>query len=401
MYKNRLTGKSDIFKFRAASSSLSLLFSGTLRLLAAALLLFSLAACAPRPLESASLLADIVRQSPPESVPRVEVTYQGAEQIRLAHLYLPETSRAALVLVPGAAEQALEDPRLINFADALRRADFLVLVPQLAGEDHLQVSAGDADTIADAVHYLAASANVDQVGMAALSYAVGPAFLAALLEDTSRHVGFIISIGGYYDIIASITYITTGAFRDYPDGRWRFAEVERRAKWIFLSANTHWVSDPRDADLLSRIARVRRDRPAADVSALEAALGPEGRRVYQLFINNDPDRVPTLITALPGPLQQQIRALDLAALDLRALPAHIILIHGRNDLMVPYTESIKLANALRPGQASIYLLENLQHVGFTMPGPVDINRLLHATAQVLEARDAAPAPGLRLYAQLY
>ncbi len=95
------------------------------------------------------------------------------------------------------------------------------------------------------------------------------------------------------------------------------------------------------------------------MSAIVARLGPEARAIFDLAANDDPDRVPDLIGALPKRLRDAIGSLDLSTLDLTDLEADLILIHGRNDPLVPYTESLKLARAVGPKQSRLYLLENL------------------------------------------
>jgi pimeloyl-ACP methyl ester carboxylesterase len=344
-----------------------------------------LAACSPgRTVEAVGLLADVARAEPPAEIARRHVIY-GADAVRRAHLYERPGARATLVLVPGAAEDGLEDPRLIGFAEALSRRGFRVLVPELAGEDALQVSAADADSVADAVRALPPEAL--PIGMAALSYAAGPTIIAAMEPDVRERVSFILSIGGYHDILESITYLTTGAFRDGPGAVWRAGPVDPRAKWIFLEANAVRVGNSADAARLRAIARTRLARQ--DTAGTEARLGPDGQRVLALFLNRDPDRVPALVAALPAAMRADIEALDLARRDLDALGARLILAHGRDDALVPYTESVALARRLGPGQARLHLLRNLQHVDLDAPGLGDALSLLRVAYSVLAERDAA------------
>jgi hypothetical protein len=357
----------------------------------AALLILALAAgCSPvRTFESASLLADIALLDEAQTVERDEVRYAGTGGRRRAQLYHPQRPRAALVVVPGAAERALEDPRLINFADALRHRGFLVLVPELAGPDPLMVSAADADAVADAVRYLDGIAPFDEVGLVAISYAAGPTILAALEDDIRNEIEFVLAIGGYHDIVAAVTYIMTGAFREEQDAPWRTVPTDSRPKWLFLRANAVRVDDPADAHLLREIARRRLDDAQADTGALAARLGREGRAVYRLLVNRDPERVPALVAELPPRLRSEILSLDLAGRDLTRLGADLILIHGRGDPMIPYTESVSLARAARPGSASLYLLGGLDHVNLGALGPGDVATLLRAAYRVLSKRESA------------
>ena len=59
--------------------------------------------------------------------------------------------------------------------------------------------------------------------------------------------------------------------------------------------------------------------------------------------NADPARTLALINALPDETVAMIDALTLADKDLHALPARLILVHGKSDPLIPYTESIALS----------------------------------------------------------
>ena len=78
------------------------------------------------------------------------------------------------------------------------------------------------------------------------------------------------------------------------------------------------------------------------------------------MVNRDPDRVATLIGHLPAPVRREIDALSLAPLDLGPLAGRLILIHGRADRMIPYTESRALAAAA--GDAELFLVEDFSHI---------------------------------------
>jgi alpha-beta hydrolase superfamily lysophospholipase len=376
----------------------------TLRLLAVLALPLLAAACSPgRTIEAAGLLRDVAGAEAPgvapaeAPTPRVAVTYAARDGAtsRRADLYRPSAARGALVLVPGAAEAALDDPRLVAFAGALAGRGFLVLVPALPGEDPLRVSAADTGAVGDALRFLTGEDAFPTAGLAALSYAAGPALAAALEPDLRERVAFVVAIGGYHDITAAITFLTTGAFRDDPEAPWRTAPTDARAKWRFLAANADRVGDRADARTLAAIAEARLARPEADTGHLAARLGPEGRAVHALLVNRDPERVPALIAALPPGLAGEIAALDLARRDLGRLAAPLILIHGRTDPLVPYTESLALARAAGPAGpagASVHLIDGLDHVDLGPAGLGDLATLLRATYRILAARDAAPPP---------
>ena len=113
---------------------------------------------------------------------------------------------------------------------------------------------------------------------------------------------------------------------------------------------------------MSEIARAKLTDPDADVRGLEMRLGSGGRAMMALVRNADPERVPELVAALPEPVRRDIEYLDLSRRQLRNLRANLLLIHGRDDPLIPATESLALAAAVPSGQADVFVVGNLSHV---------------------------------------
>jgi pimeloyl-ACP methyl ester carboxylesterase len=359
-----------------------------------------LAGClSPRGNEAAELLADIaagegasgLKQTTPEPV-RQTIRYRRAAGEATADLYRnSEHPRGAVVVVPGLTPHGKDDPRLVAFAKSLARAQFLVLVPDIANTRALKVSAADRADIADAIAELAGrfAAGADRsVGLVAISYAVGPALLAAAETRGGRHLRFIVAIGGYYDIDAAIGFVTTGAYRAV-DGSWRPGVPNEFGKFVFLRSNADRIADPADRARLIAMAERRLADPAADIGDLAARLGPQGRAVHELIDNRDPDRVADLIARLPNTILRDLRALDLQRRDLTAIAGPVFLIHGADDPIIPAGESARLAAALG-ARAELTLVEHFAHVDAATASLADSLRLWAATERVLQARDREP-----------
>jgi pimeloyl-ACP methyl ester carboxylesterase len=360
-----------------------------------------LAGCfSPRGEEARELLLDIAAGDGPsrlkETVPqpsRVTISYRHSAGPATADLYqssLPP--RGAVVVIPGLTPDGKDDRRLVAFAKSLARARFLVLVPDIPNTRALKVSAADGLFIADAIEELAqrfAGRGERRVGLVAISYAVGPALLVASQAPAADHVGFIVAIGGYYDIEAAIAFVTTGYYRA-PAGSWRHAAPNDWGKWVFLRSNAGRVTDRSDRDRLLRIADRKLANATAEIGDLVAALGAEGRAIYELIGNRDPERVPALVARLPEAIRQELRRLDLKGRDLPALAGPVLLIHGEDDAVIPYTESAKLAAALGT-RAELFVVDHFAHVDAGAIGFGDSLRLWNAAVRVLEERDRAPA----------
>ena len=300
---------------------------------------------------------------------------------------------ARLVLVPGLSPQGKDDPRLMALAHTLARVHFAVLVPDLVSVRALRVAPSDARHIADAVRFLSAEAvtgsDTGPVGMAAISYAVGPAVLAALEPDAATQIAFIVGVGGYYDMQTVLTYATTGRYRDEGDGPWHTGRPDPAAKWRFAYGNADRMSSIDDQQILRDMARRRLYEPGTPIDDLASALGPEGRSVLALLDNRDPDAVPDLIAGLPEALRSDLEGLSLARRDLSTLEAHLHLVHGSNDPMVPVSESRRLAAAV-PDQSTLYVVDQLDHVDLDGDlGFIDQWTLMRAATTILSERDRA------------
>ena len=266
-----------------------------------------------------------------------------------------------MVLVPGAAVLGRDEPRLQALARTFARAGFVVLVPELPEVRRLALSRLDAERVASAMRQLRQWQPGRPLGVAAVSYAVAPAVIAALQPEPA----FIVGVGGYYDSEAAIRFVTTGAFR--PDRRCTRAPARAqrlRGRWAFLLANAGRLEDPNDTAALQTIATMRFRDPDADVGPVAARLGPDGKAVLALVENRDPDAVTRLVSALPERVRHEIDGLNLALYDLSKLHGHLILVHGRGDPLVPYSESQALAAAASKARVSLFLVDNLGHVNF-------------------------------------
>jgi pimeloyl-ACP methyl ester carboxylesterase len=254
----------------------------------------------------------------------------------------------------------------------------------------MQVSAADAEPIADAARYLDERGGGRPLGMAAISFAVGPAIIALDEPPEAGGVDFFLGIGGYYDLEALITYVTTGFYREDGEADWRYQPPKRYGKWVFVLTNAGRIDELDDRATLLEMASRKLDDPDADLSGLEPALGPDGEAVYALVTNADPDRVPALMAALPPAVRDEAVALDLRQRDLSRLRVDFVLIHDRNDRIIPAAQSEALARALPPGRARVHVVGGLDHAQMDALGPGDALSLVEAIYTLLHYRDEHP-----------
>lgn len=361
-------------------------------------LMVLLVGCSPlRTREAGLVLADLAAGSTDSTLKRITPTpirsaiaYDVDGRARQGDLYQPRQPHgpAALVLVPGAARTGKDDPRLVALASTLARARFTVLVPDIESLRALRVGPGDADHIADAVRHLDAG-GAGPIGIVAISYAVGPAVIAAMRNDVGDRVDFLVGVGGYYDLEAVVTFFTTGCYRENDAAPWQWRAPNAYGKWVFVRGNADRLDDGGDRTLLAVMAERKLADLDAPVQDLAARLGPQGRSVYDLVANRDPERVPRLIAGLPPGIRADMAALDLRRQGLARLKTRLHLLHGRDDAIIPATESRALAAAAGP-LADLTLVDSLAHADLGAAGIRDAAALLRVVYRVLAERDQPP-----------
>jgi pimeloyl-ACP methyl ester carboxylesterase len=222
---------------------------------------------------------------------------------------------APLVLVHGFAPEGNRDPRLLAAAALLARAGFAVAVPTVPGLTRGRLRPDDVDPVVTAVGLRPRPTTI-----VAVSVGSGPALLAAADPRVRDRVATLVVLGGYASARELIRFFVTG---EYAYGQHRGHMVhDPEVVRAFVAAN---------ADLVPAPLRPRVE--AGDPAAIEGAL----------------DAIAPLLEAL-SPERVAPR-----------LPGRLLLIHGRGDRAVPYTETLRLA-AARPADTTVVLVGIIDHV---------------------------------------
>ncbi|PKL74509.1 MAG: alpha/beta hydrolase [Candidatus Melainabacteria bacterium HGW-Melainabacteria-1] len=338
-----------------------------------------------------------LKQTTP-SPKREEIRFQVAGKQYLADLYTPgqspgqsqaEPGQAALLLLPGTTTDGKNDTRMVDFARSLARSRFNVLVPDLENLKALRITPDEVGQIADVFEYLAARDDLAphrRAGIAAVSYIVGPALLAAAEPRIRDNVKFVFGLGGYYDLEQVLTFVTTGQYLD-EQRQWQYRQPNAHGKWVLVLSNLDRLDDPSDRSTLADIARIKINDPEAPIGDLSDKLkSQQGKALIALMNNRDRTQVPGLIAQLPASVRADLDALNLRKRDLSGLRARVHLLHGYDDSLIPFTESIALERALK-SEKSLFLVKGLDHVAFSSePDWFDALSLACVATKLLDER---------------
>ncbi len=365
--------------------------------------LLVLTGCTPKlgDTEAALALEDIVAgssrsrlkaQTPQPSRKPLQYTVDGRHYT--GDIYLsPEGVRAGIVLIPGVVPDGKDDRRLVELAYTLARMQFAVLTPDLKDLRRYRVRRKNVREVADAFQHLVSRpewAPQGQAGIAGFSYGSGPVLLAALDPAIRDQVHFVMTLGGYYDLRSIVKYLTTGYFREDADSHWQYRKPNAYIKWVFARSNIDLLESPGERALLRYMVNRLSDDSEADVDLPAVSLRPESRALYSLLTNEDPARVNALIDSLSPRMRRELEGLDPSAHDVAAIRAKVLLLHGRGDNMIPYTESVSLARNLPPEQVSLFLIDGFAHVDVRVKRR-DVAKMLSAMEALLAQRIPAPS----------
>lgn len=271
-------------------------------------------------------------------------------------IYNPKSKpRAVLIIFPAANEQGKDDTRLRRVAEIFARAGLKVYAPTLKNLNRQTFHPEVMQEMKQVINY--AANNDPEMPLAVLSFSigVGPLMITAADPEIKDKINLLVGFGGYYDLANVIAYHTTGEAPD-PFGAWLFARYYAQ-----------FLPKP-DAEVLYQIADRKWQDLEAPVADLEKQLGPDGRVVMTLLNNRDPEKVQSLLEALPQELKNFGAAFDLRP-NLENLQTSVLLLHSKKDRIIPFGESVKLTESLKQSdkQVAFLPLEVFDHVNLILP----------------------------------
>jgi pimeloyl-ACP methyl ester carboxylesterase len=319
-----------------------------------------------------------------------ETTYQREGQELPATVYRPAGHSGALpgwVVLHGLTRPGRRHRSLIRFARAVASAGNLVYVPEIPEWRDLRVAPAPAmATIRSAVLALQSRDDVrhDRVGLFGFSFGATQALVAATDAEVASQLAGIAAWGGYSDLRRVFRFGLTG--RHELDGTTWEMRPDPYGVWIMAGNYLPLVPGFEDstpvAAALHSLAIESGEHgayawdPVYDPSKirLRAGLHPHHRALF--------DMLAPLTTAPPPDPEQALEMAERLAvsaiareplLDPTPFVGHVrvpvVVAHGRDDRLIPFTESLRLARQL-PASAirSVNVTALFQHSGGTQAG---------------------------------
>ena len=275
---------------------------------------------------------------------RREVNYQQVSGTGLADVYrIPdEEDRAAVLLFLGANAAGRDDKDVVNLGNSLARAGFVVMFhwsPTMALRSNIDPV--EIDNLVSAFQYLRAQDFVDQDRLGIGGFCVGASFaLVAAADPRIRDdVVFVNAFGPYFDARYLLMQLASRS-RVYQGTR-ELWDPDPLTLRVFANELIETLEDPRGQQALSRLFLEGQDVPEVELSDLP----PGAQRVRQLLEGTNLEEAEGIYQDLPAEFRASMDHISPSA-HVADLKARIMILHDRNDRLVPSAESRRLADAL-------------------------------------------------------
>jgi dienelactone hydrolase len=266
----------------------------------------------------------------------------------------------AVVFVNGATDLGHLHPDVQRLARGLARARFLVVVPELPGLRHGEITLRTLDTLVQIAQTTASRDDVDErrVGFVGVSVGASLALVAAEDNALSSRISAVAGIAPYAQLKEVARLATTGYIRR--GGRLRPYDADDFVLLAVARSLASGLPPGRDRDrFLAQLAAVpnERDNPLAGFM-LPRDTGAAGRALFRLLANGDPQAFERLWRRLPQRVRAAAERLSpISRAERLTMPVELAT--SSHDDYFPVSESRSLAR--RSSDVRVTVTETLSH----------------------------------------
>ncbi len=314
---------------------------------------------------------------------RMPVEFDGPGGKVEADVYVPagEGPFGAILLFLGVNPAGRDDSRVVNLAGGLARTGKVVMVPWSEDMVAKRIVVSEVDNLVNAFEYLSSLEFVDpdQVGMAGFCVGASLATVAAQDPRIADRVQYVNFFGGYFDAEELVVSVATRS-RSY-GGQvepWEPASLSTEVVRLHLIDG---VADPGERDVLERAFLRGESVTRTEVDA----LSEEAATVFSLLTGPEQAEAEALVAALPDATLDSLRGIS-PITGIERLKARLLIMHDREDDLVPSYESRRLYDVVR-GRGDTYYTE------FSFFSHVDPTEQVGSTGLLSE--------GFKLFLHLY
>jgi hypothetical protein len=320
----------------------------------------------------------------------------------------PDGALPAWIILHGITRPGRAHKQLVRFTHAVASGGCAVLVPEVPEWRKLDLAPGlTLPTIQAALQFLESfgvSSREDGMGLLGFSFGAPQAIAASGDPSVRDHLAGVAGFGGYCDLERTVAFQFTG--RHEWQGEDHHLRPDPYGRWIVGANYLTAIPGLEDLDdvalALRKLASAAGDRgiPSwspeldGDKQEMRAGLPERMHDVFDLFVPEsgmDPDPVAGremahALAAAGRTIDPQIEP----ALQFSGVPGPVHLLHGRQDHLIPFSEALRLEQALPAGAVASAIITRLfgHSSRDPLPGPLESvregARFLGALGRILD-----------------
>ena len=276
---------------------------------------------------------------------RHEVHYQSSDGSTVADVYRPADGRprAAVVLFLGANAAGRDDPDVVNLGNALARAGYVTMFhwsPTMALRANIEPA--ETGNLVWAFQYLSEREYVDPERAGLGGFCVGASFaLVAAADPAIRDdVYFVNAFGPYFDAETLLLQVASRSV--LYDGARTPWEPDSLTMRVLANELIETLGEPSDIDALTRRYMDNQALSPEEVNA----LSPQAKTVAALLDGTTPEEAAALYSELPADFRRDLASISPSS-HVNNIEARLLVLHDRNDRLVPAAESRRLVDSVQ------------------------------------------------------
>ncbi len=294
-----------------------------------------------------------------------ELEIQRGDRSVPATLVHPNYNRSPLpgwVVLHGVTRPGRHHPTLLRFVRALAGSGAAVLVPEIPEWRELSLAPDEAAaTIRASVLHLSEMEGTlpDRIGVMGFSLGVPQVLLAATDPSLKGRLRGVAGFGGYGDLDRTLHYLFQGEHEW--EGRTHVADPDPYGRWVIGGNYLTQVPGFEEAgDVAHALLTLARKAGDLQVGAwescydsvkeeLQAEIHPSRHHLFRAFAPSTGHTPPKELSSRLAPgLAEAVRVTaprsePMSFLDRISVPVRLV--HGRGDRLIPFSESLRLAEA--------------------------------------------------------
>lgn len=296
------------------------------------------------------------------TVHETEISAPGpAGKIR-CRIYEPQNVKSppVLLLVHGVHRLGIDEPRLVHFARAFAERGVLVITPEIRDLMEYRIAPGSITEIGTMAQAWATRSG-KKIGVMGISFSGSLALLAAADPGYERAIDSVICVGSYDDLARVTRFFVTERIQ-LPDGSERSQPSEQYGALVLAYDHPEDLFAAGDVETAHETLRLWLAEQYDAARTKKEKLTPAGRVVadalfrYQLAPIKE-----KLLSEIQG--HADAMAAVSPAGRLGALQAHVFLLHGAEDAVIPSSETLWLERDIPPHDVNRVLISPaVEHV---------------------------------------